>query len=467
MAVKVLNRFGAGNDADIAVGLDYALNNGAQVVNASWGSVYYSQTVYDAIDALRSAGIVLVNAAGNSGNDNDATATYPGGYGFPSMIVVGASDSFDQLSVWPADPTYSFALPGGSTNYGRWSVDVFAPGTDIYSTQESNRYQTLNGSSMAAPHVTGIIALAKAEFPWESANELVDRVRLSADPIGGLASSCESGGRANAAAALGARPSLLQMGTRCQVNTGNGIAIGGIVITGPSSKRVAFRALGPSMSGSLSGVLANPQITIYDSGGTPIGANDDWGSLSLSDRNELTSFGIAPSNSLESAWIGNLSPGSYSIHMYGVSGGTGIGLIESRDIDGSTANRLYNVSTRCYIGTGDQVAIVGFAVTGTQPRQVYIRALGPTLTGWGLSGALSDTVIDLYGNSGLIANNDEWRSFDGSSTALETRLTETGYPPTDNHESVIVQRLAPGNYTLYLYGKSGATGLGLVEVNEY
>jgi hypothetical protein len=153
--------------------------------------------------------------------------------------------------------------------------------------------------------------------------------------------------------------------------------------------------------------------------------------------------------------------------MSGVSGTTGIGLIECWDIDGSTANRMFNISTRCYVGTGNQVAIAGFAISGSKPRQVYIRALGPTLTSYGVSGALSDTVIDLYDSGGLIESNDEWRSFDGSSTALETRLTETGYPPTDNHESVIVRRLAPGNYSVILYGKSGTTGVGLIEVNEY
>jgi subtilisin family serine protease len=459
MAVKIFHAEGSTNTTWIVAGLNYARTHGAHIVNASWAGGAYDQSIDDAIDALRDAGVVFVNSAGNYGYDNDINPYYPSCYGFPSMIVVGASNASDQRPSW--------------SHIGRWSVDVFASGTSIFSTQgmsgegyQGTGYRYESGTSMAAPHVTGIIALAKAQFPWESANELVDRVRFSADSVSGLENYCQSGGRANAAAALGTRPSLIKLSSRCQVNTGDQIAISGIVITGPDSKRVAFRALGPTLG--LSGQLANPQIAVYSSASQLIASNDDWGTLSQADRNELTSFGIAPSNSLESAWIGTLAPGAYTVHLSGAGGTTGIGQIESWDIDSSTINRLFNVSTRCFVGTGNSATSAGLVITGDKPRQVYIRALGPTLTDYGVSGALQDTVIALKDSDGTtIASNDDWRTFDGNSTALETRLTNTGYPPGYNPESVIVKRLQPGNYTVILEGKNGTTGVGLIEVNEY
>lgn len=470
MAVKVLASSGSGTAADIADGLDYARNHGASIINASWGGGGYSQTIYDAIDALRNANIIFVNAAGNSNADNDSTIVYPAGFGMPNMVVVNASDASDDRSLWnvsyPCYPMYSYS---SGSNYGRWSTDVFAPGTDIYSTQQNSRYQYLSGTSMAAPHVTGMLALAKAEFPSESATELVDRARFSVDSVMALQSLCMSGGRINAEKTLSSRPRIFQGSARCQVGTGDAITIGGLRINGSSSKRVAFRVWGPSLASlGISGAIADPQISIYNSSGTLIASNDNWGTLSTADKNELTSFGIAPVNSLDSAWIGNLVPGSYTVHVSGVGGVTGIAMLETWDIDGSTVNRLINTSARCYVGTGAQIGIAGIAISGDKPRQVYIRALGPTLANFGISGALQDTVLSLYDSNGsLVASNDDWRDFDGSSTALETRLSELGNPPLDDRESAIVARLQPGNYSVQLTGKSGTIGIALLEVNEY
>ncbi|MGH8019754.1 MAG: S8 family serine peptidase [Opitutaceae bacterium] len=255
----------------------------------------------------------------------------------------------------------------------------------------------------------------------------------------------------------------------CQVNTGSQIAIGGIWIGGSGSKRVALRAWGPSLGQlGIPGSLPDPQITIHNSAGQQIGSNNDWGTLSQADKNELAANGLTPLHSLDSAWITTLAPGSYTVQLSGVGGVTGIGMVESWDIDGSNVKRLVNTSTRCYVGTGSTIAIGGPAISGDKPRQVYVRALGPTLKSLGVPGALQDTVITLHDSSGSpIASNDDWRSFDGSSTALENRLVQLGYPPPDNRESAIVMRLNPGTYTVHLSGKGGTTGVALLEFNEY
>lgn len=464
MAVKVLGPNGGGS-AQLASGLDYARLKGANIVNASlgWnppGSRPPDTYVDQALERLRNAGVAYVNSAGNYGQNNDVTPQFPANIGFPNMVVVGASDQNDQRSVWPS---------GNSSHWGRWSVDVFAPGSSINSTVPGNQYASFNGTSMAAPHVTGMLALAKAQFPWEGATELADRARFSVDAVGALSTLSMSGGRINAASALGGRPYMINGSGRCFVKTGSEIAIGGIWIGGPNSKRVGLRAWGPSLAQfGISPALPDPQITIYNSSGQPVGSNNNWGSLSQADRNELAAHGLTPLHALDSAWVGTLAPGGYTIHFSGAGGSTGIGLLECWDFDGATATRLTNTSTRCYVGTGNSIAIGGFTVSGSKPRQVYIRALGPTLGTWGIPNALQDTVIALYDSGGnQLASNDDWRSFDGSSTALENRLSKTWTPPYDNRESVIVMRLSAGAYTVHLSGKNGTTGVGLVEINEY
>ncbi|BET69533.1 hypothetical protein ASA1KI_44510 [Opitutales bacterium ASA1] len=462
MAVKVLGSAGTGQAADIVEGLDYARLEGAHIVNASWGGGGFSQSILDAIQRLHDAGILFVSAAGNGNNDNDVTPTHPGNYGLPTTVVVGASDSSDARSIW--------TLPNGASNWGRWSVDVFAPGTGILSTQKSSRYRTLNGTSMAAPHVAGMLALAKAQFPWESATELADRARFSVDTIGGLGAVSMAGGRINAAASLVSnRPRVANQSVRAQINTGQQIAVNGFVIRGPNSKRVAIRALGPILTSfGISGALPDTQIVIRNAAGQVIGSNDNWGTLSQANRSELSSLGMAPFHALESAWIATLAPGLYTVELSGVGGGTGIGLLETLDVDGSSVSRLVNASSRCFIGTGNSIAIGGLTVSGSKPRQVYIRVLGPSLSGFGINSALSDPVVSLYNSSNaVVATNDNWRDFDGASTALETRLSSTGYGPIDDRDSTIVIRLNPGAYTLHVSGKNGATGVALIEFNEY
>jgi hypothetical protein len=106
----------------------------------------------------------------------------------------------------------------------------------------------------------------------------------------------------------------------------------------------------------------------------------------------------------------------------------------------------------------------GTIVAGDKPRNVYIRALGPTLTSFGVPGALQDTVITLYQGTNPIASNDDWG---GGGTAFGNRLVQNGNPPVDSRESALIARLEAGHYTVFLEGKGGSTGVGLIEINEY
>ena len=119
---------------------------------------------------------------------------------------------------------------------------------------------------------------------------------------------------------------------------------------------------------------------------------------------------------------------------------------------------LANISTRLSVGTGDNVLIGGFIITGTGDKNVIVRALGPSLSAQNVPGALVDPVLELHDNTGAtIATNDNWKD------TQETEIEATTIPPTDEHESAIVRRLTPGNYTAIVRGKNNGTGVGLVE----
>lgn len=122
------------------------------------------------------------------------------------------------------------------------------------------------------------------------------------------------------------------------------------------------------------------------------------------------------------------------------------------------AVHLANISTRLAVGTGDNVLIVGFIITGTQQKKVIVRGLGPLLP---VSENMADPTLQLRNSSGaMIASNDNWRD------SQEEGLKTTTIPPTNDYDSAIVQSLDPGAYTAVLGGKGGTTGVGLVEIYD-
>jgi len=126
----------------------------------------------------------------------------------------------------------------------------------------------------------------------------------------------------------------------------------------------------------------------------------------------------------------------------------------------STSSGLTNVSTRGFVGTGDHVLIGGFISSGGNGSlQVIIRALGPTLTQFGVSNALLDPTLTLVNSNGqVVASNDNWKN------TQQAQIQATGFAPPDDLKSAIFATLPNGNYTALLAGKNGGTGVGWVEV---
>jgi PQQ enzyme repeat len=125
------------------------------------------------------------------------------------------------------------------------------------------------------------------------------------------------------------------------------------------------------------------------------------------------------------------------------------------------ASQAVNLSTRMRVLTGDNVGIGGFIVTGTVPKPVLLRAIGPSLIGFGVPGALADTVMELHGPGAFATvTNDNWRD----DPAQEALILSTGTQPTNDLEAAIYATLAPGNYTAIVSGKNNTSGVALIEV---
>lgn len=254
---------------------------------------------------------------------------------------------------------------------------------------------------------------------------------------------------------IGLSHSLANVSTRVQVKSGDSVLIGGFIISGDKSKNVIMRAIGPSLTAAgVRGALKDPVLELYDSTGTLIQKNDNCTSL----RAGLVPKGLEPANGAESVINTSLAPGSYTAVLRGVKGGTGVGLFELYDLDPANS-RVSNISTRGNVETGDGAMIAGFIIGGSDPTKVIIRAIGPSLSANGVTGALRDPVLELHDADGsLIFSNDNWRS------DQEKQIIDSTVPPTNNKESAIVATLNPGNYTAIVRGVGGTSGVALVEV---
>ncbi|RMG43091.1 MAG: hypothetical protein D6719_04455 [Candidatus Dadabacteria bacterium] len=189
MAVKFLSASGGGFLSDGIQAIKYAVDNGANIINASWGGAGYSQALKDAIAYAKNKGVLFVTAAGNSASNNDNHGHYPSNYNLSNIISVAATDSNDNLA--------SFS------NYGSSSVHVAAPGVGILSTVPGGGYATFSGTSMASPHVAGLAALIKAVHPEFDYSQIKSVILNSGDKLATLNGLTITGRRINAASALG------------------------------------------------------------------------------------------------------------------------------------------------------------------------------------------------------------------------------------------------------------------------
>lgn len=181
MSVRTTPR-GDEYDKDVALGIRYAVDNGAKVINASFGKAFSpkAEWVYEAIKYAASKDVLIVTGSGNDGNDIDS----PNNPKYPNDHANSDTEISDNLiNVGALEPEYGSELVANYSNYGKKNVDVFAPGSAIYSTLPNNKYGFEQGTSMASPAVAGVAALIRSQYPKLTASQVKKIIMSSGLPI--------------------------------------------------------------------------------------------------------------------------------------------------------------------------------------------------------------------------------------------------------------------------------------------
>jgi subtilisin family serine protease/subtilisin-like proprotein convertase family protein len=217
MPVKFLDAAGQGTISGAIAALQYAVAHGARISNNSYAGGVYRQTFADAIQAARAKGHIFVAAAGNGGpdgnRDNDRSPNYPSGYRLDNVVAVAATDRNDNLA--------------GFSSYGATTVDLAAPGVEILSTTPYNSYEVFSGTSMATPHVTGVLSLVWDLHPNWTYQQVIHQVLSTVDLLPSLRGKTITGGRLDAARAVGfgLSPAVARSGPRVLTSSAGGVTL--------------------------------------------------------------------------------------------------------------------------------------------------------------------------------------------------------------------------------------------------
>lgn len=258
---------------------------------------------------------------------------------------------------------------------------------------------------------------------------------------------------------------LANISSRLPVGTNENVLIAGFIVRGGSSKRLVVRGIGQSLVDfGVKSPLLNPVVELHDATGAATATNDNW--TDNDNKQEIIDAGVAPTSPQESAILttvpSNDNGVAYSAVLRGVNGSVGTGVVEVYDLDSGPGSSILNISTRGRVSTDPNALIGGFFVGGGDSRRVLIRAIGPSLANFGVSGPLADPVIELHdANGALIDSNDDWQS-----NPRATEIQASGLAPTNPKESAMLDTLSPSAYSAIVRGVNNTSGIGSVEVYQ-
>ncbi len=368
-----------------------------------------------------------------------------------AFALVGSSVQFsaqpqDQTIATGGDVTFRVAAAGlGAVSY-QWRKD----GVGIAGATSATL--TLRGATAAQAGVYDVVVT---------------------DALGAFISA---GGRLTVGAPVPEVARIGNLSIRTRAGTGAqtlivGFVVGGSGTTGP--KPLLVRGVGPALAGfGVAGALADPKLEIYSAAAAKLFENDNWNAGDAATFASVGAFALAPGSRDAALYNGGLAAASYSAQISGVGGTTGVALAEIYDVTppitfGAGTPRLINVSARALSGAGADVLIAGFVVSGPAgaTKKVLIRAIGPTLTVFGVTGVLADPKLELFNGSAVkIQENDNW----GGGAELSDTFRAVGAFALDgaSRDAALVASLAPGSYTAQVSGVGGGTGVALVEVYD-
>lgn len=280
------------------------------------------------------------------------------------------------------------------------------------------------------------------------------RVRVST--AGGVADS-SSATLTVTGGTTGPSARLSNLSVRTAMDAGQTLIVGTVVSGG--TRNILVRAAGPALAGfGLAGAMTDPRLDLYN-GSTLTFSNDNWASDLADTFSSVGAFAFTP-NSLDAAFVQGIE-GGRSIWARGT--GAGVVLVEAYDLGTGNSPRMVNVSARNRVGTGDNILIAGFNITGTGSKRLLIRAVGPKLGDFGVSGFLADPVLEVYSGAGAkLDENNDW------APSLATTFNAVGAFGLDagSRDAALLTSLPPGSYTVQVRGAANGTGEALVEIYE-
>ena len=442
----IVGGFDLGDGASAGGVAPLEISHGA-IVTSGNTTVFGRGSIID--DSLLATGDVSIDLGGSLSGNGTVTG-----------------DVTNSGTVQPGDPVGTLALQGDFTqsSTGTLVAEISGPGPTDHDFLSITGDATIDGT-LEVRFIDGFLPTAGEVFDLISVGGSISG-NFARITFPDLASGFQFSGKFvngtyqltamnDGAPAIGLR----NISTRGQVAPGDDALIAGFIVTGHDDKQVIIRGLGPSLTANgvaLPGRLADPTLELHDSIGALLSSNDNW--MDSPDRQAIIDSMIPPTDDAESAIVTTLAPGSYTAILRGVADSSGIGVVEVYDLSPAADATLGNISTRGFVGTGDQVMIGGF-IANDQSTPVLVRALGPSLTFLGIGGALADPTLELHNSDGeLIASNNDWQDTD------QAEIENTGIPPTNPAEAAILTTLDAGNYTAIISGQDGGTGIGLLEI---
>lgn len=268
---------------------------------------------------------------------------------------------------------------------------------------------------------------------------------------------------------------LSNLSVRSTAGTGSDTLIVGCVVGQGDALPLLLRGIGPTLTSfGVESPLADPGLAVIDANNATVATNDNWSSGTNANQTTAVTARVGAfalgSSALDAALVANLAPGSYSSVITGKAGATGIALMEAYDAATvPTTARLINLSARTRVGTGASILIAGFSIAGDVPKRVLIRAVGPTLASFGVTGVLADPQLALFrqGTAAAIQENDSWMAAPNlSQLSLSSAQAGAFALPPNSRDAAMLVTLEPGAYTAHVSGVGGTTGVALVEIYE-
>ncbi|HEX2101631.1 MAG TPA: peptidylprolyl isomerase [Candidatus Synoicihabitans sp.] len=372
----------------------------------------------------RSSGTATVTVTATEARTTSVTAT------FTVTVAPGAP-------IITASPRSQTVAPGGSVTFSVTAID----GPTGY--QWSKNGTAISGATGSTLTLTNVSAADAGDYTVAIVNPQGTTVSR---PASLLVATPEPGALINLSIRAKSQP-----------------FIAGFVTAGPVN--VLVRGIGPTLTSyGVAGAMSDPRITL-----DPLGvSNDNWGDSPVPALQaafaRVGAFPIADTTSKDAALLASVD-GASSVLLTPATGENGPALIEVYDLR-ETGGRLINVSARVTVGTGGDVLIAGFVIGGNVPKRVLIRAVGPTLANYGVTGLLTNPVLTVYraigGTEVQVATNDDW----GDNPELGGS-TWGGFPlNAGSTDSALLLTLPAGVYSAQVTGFDGGTGVALIEVYE-